>query len=85
MIHNDEEGKRRNSGQSGSRNGLPQKARMRILFLFNRYFAIILTWDLDSAVDSCAIIQLVNAYSEIFKRNKMAAEFLNKVVIHCHK
>lgn len=85
MIHNDGEGEGRNSGQSGFRNGLPQKARMRILFLFNRYFAIVLTWDMDSAVDSCAIIRLVEAYSKIFKRNKMAAEFLSKVAIHCHK
>lgn len=85
MIHNDGEGEGRNSGQSGFRNGLPQKARMRILFLCNHRFAIVLTWDLFNAVDSCAIIQLVNAYSEIFKINKMATEFLSKVTIHCYK
>lgn len=32
-----EGGKGRNSGQSGPRNGLPQKVRMRILFQFNHY------------------------------------------------
>lgn len=67
-----EEGKGRNSGQSGSRNGPPQKVRMKILSVSVQLLLMWLfsLWNLDSAINSCAIMWFANTIIKFLKETK---------------